>query len=554
MWQRHLKEPLLRLSGVSSKGTALDAHHRFLEVRLVTDEPLWAEFMKPRWACQRLRLYSGKQRVFAKLMNCVAKGAATEMAPMVAEVVVAYGASQFAPGGKSEIAVPTARAYQACAHRFRMILVDEIRTTQVHAETNDFPAKDRKEPWNDMKALDELKAHWPPQSPRHSYKDIKNSDRYVYVYPWVMTDGAADSAALCGDLLDPCKQSFKVARQLKVSPTVAPPSPALKPGEVPAAPPDQNPLKVTNPTLCICTSEAMSNNDIAELADKLSNLPTIIRTKFKSVVVLDPKHARLNDKKDEVLVLSKDDHRSGADVMLKGLGLFWPTDAAEQKGFYDAANNQDLCVAVGQSDDQIDAEEAFKYTAALFLDRFALKDPTLVDLNGRSRSFHESHIGCMLFQLRWAGQRLYGKDWKDLPSPATVYPVTLSQPSKHESYYAHFKIDKMPCPKGKKLKFGIVYESECSKKKEKTKVYFTAFQPDAAKWEPVSTNNAHCEEQESNKKRKKTEFTQKKVDLSPATLKDYREMFRQLTHSTEGTAGPVFDIMIYPEAACKIKD
>ncbi|RKO98788.1 hypothetical protein CXG81DRAFT_28407 [Caulochytrium protostelioides] len=56
---------------------------------------------------------NGKQRVFAKFMNCVAKEAATEMAPVVAEVVVAYGASKFAPGGKGEIAVSTSRSYQA---------------------------------------------------------------------------------------------------------------------------------------------------------------------------------------------------------------------------------------------------------------------------------------------------------------------------------------------------------------------------------------------------------------------------------------------------------
>jgi len=127
-----MREPLQLLSGVTSKGTDLLAHQHFLEVVLDTHDQMWSEYMKPRWANQRLRLYGGKKRVFARFLQRVAADAHTIGGGK--PLVVAYGAAKFAPTAKGEIAVPTTRAYKECVQRFRCIVVDEFRTTMVNAE------------------------------------------------------------------------------------------------------------------------------------------------------------------------------------------------------------------------------------------------------------------------------------------------------------------------------------------------------------------------------------------------------------------------------------
>jgi len=132
-WQSSLHEPLRRLSDVTSKGTDLLAHQRFLAVVIDVHDLLWNEYTKPRWANQRLRLYGGKKRVFATFLKTVADAATT--AGGYKPLVVAYGAAKFAPGSKGELSVPTSRAYKECVQRFRCVLVDEFRTTMVHASS-----------------------------------------------------------------------------------------------------------------------------------------------------------------------------------------------------------------------------------------------------------------------------------------------------------------------------------------------------------------------------------------------------------------------------------
>jgi transposase len=129
-WQRPVRKLLDRLSEVSSKGMAVKAHTQYLEVLLETYDDLWKEYLKPRWANQRLRLYGGKKRVFATFLNKVEREATTEGHK---RVVVAYGAAKFAPGGRGELSVPTSRAFKECTQRFRVVLVDEFRTTMVYA-------------------------------------------------------------------------------------------------------------------------------------------------------------------------------------------------------------------------------------------------------------------------------------------------------------------------------------------------------------------------------------------------------------------------------------
>jgi len=47
---------------------------------------------------------------------------------------VAYEAAKFTLGGRGQRTMPTSRAFKECAQCFRIVLVDEFRTTMVRAE------------------------------------------------------------------------------------------------------------------------------------------------------------------------------------------------------------------------------------------------------------------------------------------------------------------------------------------------------------------------------------------------------------------------------------
>jgi len=98
---------------------------------LSVKESLWAEYTKNRWSRQRLRLYGAKKRTFAKFFDKIkASGDQSK------EILVFYGSAKFAPGSRSELSVPTTRAFHECASRFRSIPTDEFRTSKVDYETN----------------------------------------------------------------------------------------------------------------------------------------------------------------------------------------------------------------------------------------------------------------------------------------------------------------------------------------------------------------------------------------------------------------------------------
>lgn len=129
-WNSGIRRTLDALTGVSTKGDRLSDLTAFMAVHQQHQATLWDEYMKPRWARQRLRLYGGKKRVFAKFFNKL-----SAMAPDSCRIVVAYGSAKFAPGAVGRPAVPTTRAYKECSYRFATVPVCEFRTTAVHHST-----------------------------------------------------------------------------------------------------------------------------------------------------------------------------------------------------------------------------------------------------------------------------------------------------------------------------------------------------------------------------------------------------------------------------------
>ena len=127
-WSRGIKHQLDALSDASTKGISCTSHEWYLSQFEIHKQALWDEYLKPRWARQRLSLYGGKKRVFAnffnKLMSEFSGG----------RLVVAYGNAKFASGGAGEQSVPTTRAYKECASRVETYWTDEFRTSKVHCQ------------------------------------------------------------------------------------------------------------------------------------------------------------------------------------------------------------------------------------------------------------------------------------------------------------------------------------------------------------------------------------------------------------------------------------
>jgi hypothetical protein len=128
MWSKGIQKNLTSMSTVSTKGINLNSHEAFIAIYMENYDALWNEYFKARWARQRLRLYGGKQRVFANLVNDIKNHDTTR------RVVIAYGSATFAPGGKNEISVPTSSIFNKFARAFPTVVVDEFRTTRIHHE------------------------------------------------------------------------------------------------------------------------------------------------------------------------------------------------------------------------------------------------------------------------------------------------------------------------------------------------------------------------------------------------------------------------------------
>ena len=127
LWNLNVKEEMKILSERSPKVTTLAGFLQYVDAVMATKEAFWEEYLKPRWARQRLRTYGGKKRVFANFFNRVEKDTPKGMV-----TVVSYGSAKFAPGGKGEISAPVGRAYKECSSRMITKYTDEFRSTRVY--------------------------------------------------------------------------------------------------------------------------------------------------------------------------------------------------------------------------------------------------------------------------------------------------------------------------------------------------------------------------------------------------------------------------------------
>ena len=130
-WSDGIRKELAVLSVVSTKGIAIDRMYEYMDAYMDIKEALWCEYTKPRWARQRLRLYGGKKRSYAKFFNRLEDNLHD------GRTVIAYGHARPSPGNiRGKYDAPTTRSFKECSLRFPTKTVDEFRTSKVDCETN----------------------------------------------------------------------------------------------------------------------------------------------------------------------------------------------------------------------------------------------------------------------------------------------------------------------------------------------------------------------------------------------------------------------------------
>jgi hypothetical protein len=122
-WNLRVKSDLEKLSEASPKSIKITEFIKYIRVIKQVQNNLWKEYLKKKWRQQRFRLYGGKKRTFARFLNTLGSPQNT---------ILAYGGAKFAPGGKCELSVPTSRAYKECSYKFKIVVIDEFRTSKIN--------------------------------------------------------------------------------------------------------------------------------------------------------------------------------------------------------------------------------------------------------------------------------------------------------------------------------------------------------------------------------------------------------------------------------------
>lgn len=134
VWQSRIQPVLVQRATLSSKATSLAAFLAFLDLCRDTDETLWGEFLKRRWARQRLRTYAGKSSCLERFLASLDDGSGRR-------VVIGYGDAAVACTGRGERSVPMKDMYRRCARRYETVAIDEFRTSKVHWQTDEVMRK-----------------------------------------------------------------------------------------------------------------------------------------------------------------------------------------------------------------------------------------------------------------------------------------------------------------------------------------------------------------------------------------------------------------------------
>jgi hypothetical protein len=128
-WNLHIKNKLEQLSKFSTRSSSRD----FIGyMKVITDNynTFWNEYLSRRWARQRLTTYSGKKSVFDKFFGSFKDETNRR-------IVIAYGDAGFKSTSKYELSAPKNRVLTEAKKWYKVVMVDEFRTTQIYSETGE---------------------------------------------------------------------------------------------------------------------------------------------------------------------------------------------------------------------------------------------------------------------------------------------------------------------------------------------------------------------------------------------------------------------------------
>ncbi|KAJ9534451.1 hypothetical protein QJQ45_016148 [Haematococcus lacustris] len=161
-WSAAIQPQLQQLAAATPAGTTLDGLHAHILALKATWDPLWEEYLKPRWRRQRLALHHAQDRVIEAFCKKVVNGmkwVSRQHYHQERGVAVFLGAGNFSQGGWKAGAVRAGfRKVVEQPSRpstdprpDRLVIVDEFRTTRVSSSVH---------------ARQPCELHLPPNQPR----------------------------------------------------------------------------------------------------------------------------------------------------------------------------------------------------------------------------------------------------------------------------------------------------------------------------------------------------------------------------------------------------
>lgn len=132
--EKYLKKELDELSTTNSRSLYLQDFLSYVGVINKHYDTFWNEYTKKKYSRQRFNLYSNKKKSYDNFFKSLDDDSGRRL-------VIAFGDAGFASTAKHEIAAPTTTLEKECRKWYKVIKVDEFRTTQLHCDTGDILTK-----------------------------------------------------------------------------------------------------------------------------------------------------------------------------------------------------------------------------------------------------------------------------------------------------------------------------------------------------------------------------------------------------------------------------
>jgi hypothetical protein len=126
--EKYLKNELAELSTTNSRSLYLKDFLCYTGVINKYYNTFWDEYSKKKYSRQRFNLYSNKKRSYDNFFKSLDDNSGRQL-------VIAFGDAGFASTAKHELAAPTTTLEKECKKWYKVIKVDEFRTTQLYCDT-----------------------------------------------------------------------------------------------------------------------------------------------------------------------------------------------------------------------------------------------------------------------------------------------------------------------------------------------------------------------------------------------------------------------------------